>query len=192
MNSVLLPGSPHSLALLDGALVHFMLEQYVVLQPHQYLAVALWALHTHVYNRFMVTPRLALQSPVADCGKTTLLDVLSRLTARPEKFNAITIAALFRLIDETHPTLLIDEADNRHVARVFNPDRKETHWGKRKLKRYGLKGLACGWRSQADIGCRCPFSRAVPELTRSADIQLDKRLSLRRRLEMLSQPQIVD
>ena len=22
-----------------------------------------------------------------------------------------------------------------HVARVFNPDRKDTHWGKRKLKR---------------------------------------------------------
>jgi hypothetical protein len=24
---------------------------------------------------------------------------------------------------------------NRHVVREFNPDRKETHWGKRKLKR---------------------------------------------------------
>ncbi len=24
---------------------------------------------------------------------------------------------------------------NRNVERVFNPDRKETHWGKRKLKR---------------------------------------------------------
>ena len=23
---------------------------------------------------------------------------------------------------------------NRHVERVFNPDRKETHWGKRKLE----------------------------------------------------------
>jgi hypothetical protein len=23
---------------------------------------------------------------------------------------------------------------NRHVDRVFNPDRKEHHWGKRKLK----------------------------------------------------------
>jgi hypothetical protein len=25
------------------------------------------------------------------------------------------------------------KALNRHVERVFNPDRKETHWGKRKL-----------------------------------------------------------
>ena len=24
---------------------------------------------------------------------------------------------------------------NRHVERVFNPDRKDTHWGRRKLKR---------------------------------------------------------
>ena len=24
---------------------------------------------------------------------------------------------------------------NHHVDRVFNPDRKDTHWGKRKLKR---------------------------------------------------------
>jgi hypothetical protein len=27
------------------------------------------------------------------------------------------------------------KALNRHVERVFNPDRKETHWGKRKLIR---------------------------------------------------------
>ena len=24
---------------------------------------------------------------------------------------------------------------NRHVERVFNPERKDTHWGNRKLKR---------------------------------------------------------
>jgi hypothetical protein len=29
----------------------------------------------------------------------------------------------------------ITRAINRHVARVFNPDRKDTHWGRRKLKR---------------------------------------------------------
>ena len=29
----------------------------------------------------------------------------------------------------------IMRALNRHVEREFNPDRKDTHWGKRKLKR---------------------------------------------------------
>jgi hypothetical protein len=28
---------------------------------------------------------------------------------------------------------------NRHVERVFNPSRKETHWGRRKLARDGVK-----------------------------------------------------
>ena len=26
------------------------------------------------------------------------------------------------------------KALNRHVERVFNPERKDTHWGKRKLR----------------------------------------------------------
>jgi hypothetical protein len=37
------------------------------------------------------------------------------------------------------PTMLarigVMRALNRHVVREFNPDRNETHWGKRKLKR---------------------------------------------------------
>jgi hypothetical protein len=93
-------------------LIYHLVQEYVMLQPHEYIAVALWALHTHVYDRFMVTPKLALRSPVAACGKTTLLDVLAQLTARPAKFDAITTAALYHLIDATHPTMLIDEADN--------------------------------------------------------------------------------
>ena len=31
--------------------------------------------------------------------------------------------------------MAVMRALNRHVERVFNPDRKETHWGRRKLKR---------------------------------------------------------
>jgi hypothetical protein len=99
------------------ALVFHLLKEYVDLRGmHEYVVVALWALHTHIYNRFMVTPRLALRSPVAGCGKTVLLDVLSKLTARPAKFDSISTAAIFRLIDETHPTLMIDEADNLGIA----------------------------------------------------------------------------
>lgn len=98
-------------------LIVHLLEEYVDLRSlYEYLVVALWALHTHVYSRFMVTPRMALRSPVAGCGKTQLIDVLCRLTARAAKFDAITVAAIFRLIDELHPTLFIDEADNLGVA----------------------------------------------------------------------------
>jgi len=34
-----------------------------------------------------------------------------------------------------HPRVGVLVALNRHVERTFNPDRKDTHWGKRKLKR---------------------------------------------------------
>ena len=98
-------------------LIIYLLEQYIDLRGrHEYIAVGLWVLHTHVYNQFMVTPRMALRSPTAGCGKTQLIDVLTKLTARPAKFDLITTAAIFRLIDESHPTLFIDEADNLGIA----------------------------------------------------------------------------
>jgi hypothetical protein len=41
--------------------------------------------------------------------------------------------------DVRRPTMFarigIMQALNRHVERVFNPDRKEHHWGRRKLAR---------------------------------------------------------
>jgi Protein of unknown function (DUF3631) len=96
--------------------VRNILEQYADLQPHEYVAVSLWALHTHVYTRFMLTPRLTLLSPTADSGKTTILDILTYLVARPKKYDSITVAALVRLIDRTHSTVLLDEVDNLDVA----------------------------------------------------------------------------
>jgi Protein of unknown function (DUF3631) len=99
------------------ALTIHLLKEYVALRDdHEYIMVPLWILHTHVFRQFMVTPRLALRSPVAACGKTQLLDVISRLAANAEKFDSITTAAIYRLIDASHPTLLIDEADNLGIA----------------------------------------------------------------------------
>ena len=43
------------------------------------------------------------------------------------------------LVSRSGPTMMarigVMRALNRHVERVFNPERKDTHWGKRKLKR---------------------------------------------------------
>lgn len=95
-----------------GLIIHLLQEYLEFREPHEYVAVALWAFHTHVFNEFMVTPRLAVRSPVAGCGKTVLFDILAKLVAKPAKFDSVTAAAIYYLIDETHPTLLIDEADN--------------------------------------------------------------------------------
>jgi Protein of unknown function (DUF3631) len=107
-------------------LVRHLLQRYVALKPHEYVAVTLWIVHTHVFNNFVVTPRLALTSPVRGCGKTTLLDIAEKLVARPPKSDSITAAAVYHLVDGERPTLLIDEADNLGLAhngtlrQVFN------------------------------------------------------------------------
>jgi putative DNA primase/helicase len=58
------------------------------------------------------SPNLDVTSPVPDCGKTTLLGVLSYLTPRPYKVVEITCGNLHRIVDRHHPTLFVDEADN--------------------------------------------------------------------------------
>jgi hypothetical protein len=92
--------------------VQYILQQYVDLKPHEYLAVALWILHTHTFDHFMISPRLAITSPVRGCGKTTLLALIEALSARAERMDGVTPAAIFRMIDAWRHTLLIDEADN--------------------------------------------------------------------------------
>jgi hypothetical protein len=46
---------------------------------------------------------------------------------------------LILVAEKNGPTMMarigIMKALNRHVERVFNPDRKDKHWGKRNLKR---------------------------------------------------------
>jgi hypothetical protein len=47
--------------------------------------------------------------------------------------------ALILVAEHNGPTMFarigVMKALNRHVERVFNPDRKDHHWGKRKLAR---------------------------------------------------------
>jgi hypothetical protein len=145
------------------ALVVGLLKDFVEFRgPHEYFAVALWILHTHVYNKFAVTPRLVLRSPVAGCGKTVLLNILARLTARPEKFDFVTAAALYHLIDEQHPCLLIDEADN--LALQLQPNgrlRAVFNSG------YGASGTGSIW-NQAQGSVRkfstfAPMALALPD-----------------------------
>jgi Protein of unknown function (DUF3631) len=87
------------------------IRRYIVLPRESADTLALWALHTHCFNCFEHSPRLAIISPEKGCGKTTTLDVLSCLVARPLSTSNATVAAIFRIIERDAPTLLIDEAD---------------------------------------------------------------------------------
>lgn len=87
------------------------LRRFVVLPKWGAEALALWVVHTYAYDLRGVSAYMGLESPEKRCGKTTLLSVLSELVNRPVVAANISSPAFFRVIEETRPTLLIDEAD---------------------------------------------------------------------------------
>ena len=94
-------------------------RQHVVMSDHAADTAALWAVHTHLLDCFGISPRLAITSPEKGCGKTTALDVVSRLVSRPLPTANASAAAIFRIVELQRPTLLIDEAD------TFLPENEE-------------------------------------------------------------------
>jgi putative DNA primase/helicase len=101
--------SVNGIELLDQIVV--CLREYLILPNGSAEVIALWVLHTHLFNCFTISPRLAITSPEKGCGKTTLLDVIKELVARPLSTSNATTSAVFRIIEMKAPTLLIDEAD---------------------------------------------------------------------------------
>ncbi|MGD1085945.1 MAG: DUF3631 domain-containing protein [Verrucomicrobiota bacterium] len=103
------PEAVSGAALLDE--LEGVLGRFVVLPKWGAETLALWILHTYAFPLRDVSTYLGLESPEKRCGKTTLLTVLSELVNRPVVAANISSSALFRVIEETRPTLLIDEAD---------------------------------------------------------------------------------
>jgi 5S rRNA maturation endonuclease (ribonuclease M5) len=73
--------------------------------------VALWAVFSHAYDAFHISPYLTATSPTPECGKSTLLTFMSGLVPKPAAASNFTSAVIFRIIERWGPTLLIDEAD---------------------------------------------------------------------------------
>ena len=91
--------------------VRAFIRRFVVLDDAQTDAITLWAAATHTFESFACTGYLAISSAEKRSGKTLLLEVLELLVRDPLPTANISDAALFRVIDERKPTLLIDEID---------------------------------------------------------------------------------
>lgn len=89
----------------------YTIKSYVVLSEHDALAVVLWIINSWCPKLFARCPLLLINAPERECGKTQLLKVVEKLVSRPIETANISLAALFRLITNYSPTLLIDEAD---------------------------------------------------------------------------------
>jgi putative DNA primase/helicase len=86
------------------------IARFMIMPPHGADTNALWITHAYLLDIFTVTPRLQICAPDSECGKTTLLYIISALAYRPQNAAAITPALTFRLMDRFRPTLLLDEA----------------------------------------------------------------------------------
>ncbi len=81
------------------------------MEPAEADVLALYAVHTHAIDAAEFTPYLHIFSPLPRCGKTTLLDEMSLLVAKPWLTGHVTAASLVRKVDQQQPTLLLDESD---------------------------------------------------------------------------------
>jgi len=101
--------------------------KFVVLPELIPVALALWALHTHAFHLRHVTAHVGIEARQSRPRRTRLLNVLGALVNRPVVASHIRPGVLLGLIDESRPTLLIDEADtlisgNDELCALVNSD----------------------------------------------------------------------
>ncbi|WIT12907.1 DUF3631 domain-containing protein [Paucibacter sediminis] len=88
-----------------------LIKKYVILEPEQADAAALWLAHTHLIDVADVSPIAIINAPERACAKTLFQTILGRLAYRPLFASNASMSALFRSIELWGATLLIDEAD---------------------------------------------------------------------------------
>lgn len=96
-------------ALLDAIFEMFM--RFMVMSADQARAATLWVAMTWFIEVIKVAPLAIITAPERECGKSVLLELFSRLVARPLSVANSSAAFLFRAIQAWVVTLLVDEAD---------------------------------------------------------------------------------
>ena len=89
----------------------FSIRAFIVLDIEQAYAVALWIAFTWFIDDVDIAPLLLANAPEKACGKSQLLDFVSRLSYKPLSASNCSTSALFRACELYGPTLFIDEAD---------------------------------------------------------------------------------
>jgi hypothetical protein len=100
-------------------------SRYLMLPDGGATLLALWTLHTYVFDAFDVSPYLTVTSPQKRCGKSRVLMVASALCHAPLLASNATPAVMFRTVELAHPTLLLDEGetfvrDNEELRGIIN------------------------------------------------------------------------
>jgi len=89
------------------------IQRHVVCSDDAALTVALWVMFSWVHDAIAVySPILLITSAEKECGKSTLMGIISFLMPRCISSVEVSEAALFRSIERWHPSLCIDEFDD--------------------------------------------------------------------------------
>ena len=171
------PGAASVPNLLD--LVMRLIEEHVAVTPAERMAIALWTLHTYVFEQFSVAPRLAALSPTTECGKTTVLLLLEKLVRDSFRADDVTAASIYyALYQNPYVSLLIDEGDNlglfenAQLRAVFNS-------GHRRGGRIArvVRGVSQWFPTFAPMAIAAIGTLPLPLLRRSIVIQMTRRAS---------------
>lgn len=88
-----------------------VITSHVVCDSEQAVTVALWIALTYIPDATGIAPILVINAPERSCGKSVFLGIAESLSNKPLATSNMTPASMFRLIDQRHPTMFMDEAD---------------------------------------------------------------------------------
>ena len=179
--------------------IYATIKRHIVCEDEIAQAATLWITFTWFIDYVQVAPLAIITAPEKRCGKTQLLEIISKLSRRPLLTSNISPAAIFRVIEAHSPTLIIDEADsflkdNEQARGILNSGHTrqtayvirtvgEDHEPQR-FSTWGAKAI-CGIGSQAetlmdraiDLELRRKLVTEDVESQRRADPKIFKRLS---------------
>src|SRR5262245_40648769 len=105
-------------------------------------SIALWVLHAHAHGCFAISPILGITSPTPECGKSSLLTIISAMVPRALAASNLTASTIFRAVEAWRPTLLVDEADTYLVEN--NELRGILNSGHQRATAYVLRSVDTG------------------------------------------------
>jgi hypothetical protein len=130
---------------------------HVIFQdPSDADAIALWVASSYLLDHWSLFPKLLLNSPERECGKSTALQIVEAFSRNGRIASSITPSAVYRFIESCAPTLLIDEADRSLRGKEeLNAIINAGHTRRTATKMLSVKGKDGGWKP-VELSLWCP------------------------------------
>lgn len=91
--------------------VRSLLNTYMDLPQGADTALVLWVFGSYAYDQFNLFPKLLISSPMPECGKSTLMEIVEAVCRSALLVSNASASTIFRSVELWHPTLLLDEID---------------------------------------------------------------------------------